>query len=64
MLEADVHDLQLTLMMSSINSLVDLIEDEVIPEVMPMKVKATDVKVTLKVSVRGQRSRSSFYPVC
>lgn len=37
-LKGEVADLNLTLMMSTVTNLVDLIEDEIVPEPLPMEV--------------------------
>lgn len=39
-LNGQVTDLNLTLLMSTVTSLIDLIEDEIVPEPLPMEVSA------------------------
>lgn len=49
-LNGEVADLSLTLLMSTVTSLVDLIEDEVVPEPLPMEVSQSFPKVIVTTS--------------
>lgn len=46
-----IHSYHAELLTSSLSSLGLFLEDEVIPEVIPMKIELVDTKITLKVSV-------------
>lgn len=46
-----VHSYHAELLTSSLSSLGLFLEDEVIPEVIPMKIEIVDAKITLKVSM-------------
>lgn len=46
-LKGEVADLNLTLMMSTVTNLVDLIEDEIVPEPLPMEIKVERVGLRL-----------------
>ena len=48
-LEARLSDASLSLLMSTVASLTDLLEDEVIPVPVPMKLLVNDVKLSLQV---------------
>lgn len=50
-LEMAVKNVDLTMLMSSLASLTDFIEDEKLPPPLPMKIIAEDVMVTLKVII-------------
>lgn len=47
-----IHNYQAELLMSFLTNLGPFLEDEVIPEVIPMKIEIVNTKITLKVCVR------------
>ena len=60
-LEIDICRLRTMLLMSSMTNLVDLIEDEVIPDAMPMRILVRKVDITLKVRHAPNCTVSSYY---
>lgn len=52
-LKGEVADLNMTLMMSTVTSLVDLIEDEVVPEPLPMEVSNFISQIQVLPSLKG-----------
>lgn len=50
-----VHSYTAELFMSFLTNLGPFLEDEIIPEVIPMEIEVVDAKITLKVSVWGSR---------
>lgn len=50
-----IHSYTAELFMSFLTNLGPFLEDEIIPEVIPMEIEVVDAKITLKVSVWGTR---------
>lgn len=48
-----VHSYTAEFFMSFLTNLGPFLEDEIIPEVIPMEIEVVDAKITLKVGVRG-----------
>lgn len=59
-----VHSYRAELFMSFLTNLGPFLEDEIIPEVIPMEIEVVDAKITLKVGIWGTKVVSQAELTC